>query len=56
MFLDGSVRSTRRITFSGLSAASELPAAATASLAASSSNSPGSTEIGIARTPIRLPS
>ena len=46
MFFDGSVRSTRRITFSARPSASTRPAASTAGLWARSSNSVGSTEIG----------
>ena len=45
-FLDGSVRSTRSTTFSGRHALSASRSATTASLAASRSNSSGSTEIG----------
>ena len=52
-FLDGSVRSTRRMSRSGRRAVSSCSRASTAELAATSSNSPGSTEIGCAVTRVR---
>src|ERR671931_265832 len=55
MFFEGSVRSTRRISFSGRRSSSSRSAASTSSLWVSSSNSATSTEIGWALTPARRP-
>src|ERR671931_442049 len=55
MFFEGSVRSTRRISFSGRRSSSSRSAAITSSLWVSSSNSATSTEIGWALTPARRP-